>query len=72
MLVLHALLVIFLFCVSLFVDARPRRAEDVREPDVVRKTGIGDTGIGQGYNRQRMETSPNTHLFLPSILHAIL
>ena len=33
LLVLHALLVIFLGCVSLFVDARPRRIEDVREPD---------------------------------------
>ena len=37
MLVLHALLVIFLFCVSLFVDARPRRAEDVREPNEARR-----------------------------------
>ena len=62
MLVLHALLVIFLVCVLLFVNARPRRIEDVREPNGVQKIGIGDTGIGRGYNRQRMEVSPNTHL----------
>ena len=43
MFVLHALLVIFLVCVLLFVDARPRRIGDVREPDGVQKTGIGDT-----------------------------
>ena len=52
MLVLHALLVMFLVCVFLLVDARSRRIEDVREPDGVQKIGIGDTGIGQGYNRQ--------------------
>jgi hypothetical protein len=46
MFVLHALPVIFLVCVSLFVDARPHRVEDVREPDGVRKIGAGDTGIG--------------------------
>ena len=71
MLVLRALLVIFLVCVSLFVNARPRRIEDMRELDGVQKIVTGDTGIGQGYNRQRMEASPNTHLTLPSILHAI-
>ena len=43
MLGLHVLLVIFLICVSLFVDARPRRIEDVREPDRVQKIGTGDT-----------------------------
>ena len=50
MLVLHALPVIFLVCVLLFVNARPRRIEDVREPNGVQKIGIGDTGIGRGYN----------------------
>ena len=35
-----------------------------REPDGVQKARAGDTGIGQGYNRQRMEASPNTHLSL--------
>ena len=39
MLVLHALLVILLVCVLLFVDATPHRIEDVREPDEVQKTG---------------------------------
>ena len=39
MLVLHALLVIFLVCVLLIVDARLRRIGDVREPDKVRNTG---------------------------------
>jgi hypothetical protein len=43
MLVLHALLVIVL----LFVSARPRRIEDVREPDEAQKTGARDTGIRQ-------------------------
>jgi hypothetical protein len=43
MLVLHASLVIFLVCVSLFVNARPRRIEDVREPDGVQKIGTVDT-----------------------------
>ena len=62
MLVLHALLVIFLVCVLLIVDARLRRIGDVREPDGVQKTGTRDTGIEGGYNRQRMEASPNTHL----------
>ena len=71
MLVLHALLVIFLVYVLLFFDARPRRIGDVREPDRVQKTGIGDTGIGRGYNRQQVEASPNTHLPLPSTLHDI-
>ena len=71
MLVLHALLVVFLVCVLLFVDARPRRIEDVREPDGVQKTGTEDTGIREGSDRQRMEASPNTHPFLPSTLHAI-
>ena len=70
MLVLHVLLVIFHVCVILFVNARPCRIEDVREPDRVQKIGTGDTGIGQGYNRQQMEVSPNTHLTPPSILHA--
>jgi hypothetical protein len=65
MLVLHALLVIFLVCISLCVDARPRRVEDVRQPDGIQKTGTGDAGIGQGYNRQQMEASPNTHLTPP-------
>ena len=45
MLVLHVLLVIFLICVLLFVDARPRRIGDVREPDGVQKTRTGDIGI---------------------------
>jgi len=45
MLVLHALLVIFLVCVSLFVDARPHRIKDVREFDRVQKIGTGDIGI---------------------------
>ena len=71
MLVLHALLVIFPCLRFLLVDARLRTIEDVREPDGVPKTGTGDTGIGEGYNRQRMEASPNTHLLLPSTLHAI-
>jgi hypothetical protein len=62
MLVLPALPIIFLVCVLLFVDARPRRIEDVREPNKVQKTRIGDTRIGRGYNRQRMEANPNTHL----------
>ena len=64
MLILHALLVIFLICVFFFVDARPHRIEDVREPDRVQKTGTGDTGIRDGYNRQRIEASPNAHLSL--------
>jgi hypothetical protein len=51
MFVLHVLRVIFLVCVSLLIDARPCRVEDMREPDGVRKTGVGDTGIGRGYNR---------------------
>jgi hypothetical protein len=50
MLALHVLLVIFLVCVSLFVEARPRRIEDVREPDGVQKTGTGDIGIREEYN----------------------
>ena len=50
MLVLYALFVIFLVCV-LLVDARPRKIEDVREPDGVQKMGTGDTGIVRGYNR---------------------
>ena len=70
MLVLHALLVIFLVCVLLIVDARPRRIGDVREPDGVWNTGTGDIGIERGYNRQRMEASPNTHLFPSLTLHA--
>jgi hypothetical protein len=44
MLVLHALLVIFLVCVVLFVSTRPRRIEYVREPDEAQK--IGAKGIG--------------------------
>ena len=52
MLDLHALFVIFLVCVYLFVVARPRRIEDMREPDGVPKTGTGDIGIGRVYNRQ--------------------
>ena len=64
------MLVIFLICVLLFVDARPRRIEDVREPDGVQKIGTGETGIERGYNRQQMETSPNTHLTPPSTIHA--
>ena len=74
MLVLHALLVIFHVCVSLLVKARLRRIEDVertRWSPEVKKTGAGEIGIEQGYNHQRMEASPNTHLFLPSTLHAI-
>jgi hypothetical protein len=43
MFVLHALLVIFHVCVPLLVDTRPRRIEDMREPDGVQMTGIGDT-----------------------------
>ena len=39
MLVLHVLLVIFLVCVPLLVDARPRRIEGMREPDGVQKIG---------------------------------
>ena len=54
----------------LLIDARPRRIEDVREPDGVQKTGTGETGIGRGYNRQQMEASPNTHLTPPSTIHA--
>ena len=65
------MLVIFLICILLFVDARPRRIGDVREPDEVQKTGTGDTGIERGYNRQRMDASPNTQLPLPSTLHDI-
>jgi hypothetical protein len=65
--VLHALLVIFLVCVLLSTDAKPPRIEDVREFDGARKIGIEDTGIGQGYNCQRMEASPNTHLPLPPL-----
>jgi hypothetical protein len=45
MLVLHALLVIFLVCASLFVDARAHRIEDVERTDGVPKTsakGIGN------------------------------
>ena len=64
------MLVIFLICVLLFVDARPRRIGDVREPDEVQETGTGDIGIGQGYDLHRMEASPNTHLTPPSISHA--
>jgi hypothetical protein len=69
--VLHVLLVIFLVCVLLFADARPRRIEDVREPVGVQKTETGDTGFGRGYNHQRMEASPNTRLSLPSTLSTI-
>ena len=35
--VLHALFVIFLVCILLLVDARPRRIEDVREPNEARR-----------------------------------
>ena len=52
MLVLHALLVIFLVCVLLFVDARPRRIEDMEKDEGVQKTGAGDTGIEEGRDCQ--------------------
>jgi len=71
MLVLHALFVIFHVCILLLGDARLRRIEDMREPDGVQRTGIGDTGIGRGYNHRRMEASPNIHPTPPSTLHAI-
>jgi hypothetical protein len=45
--------------------------ENPMKLDGVQKTGIGDTGIGQEYNCQRMEASPNTHLSLPSTSFAI-
>ena len=61
MLPLHACLLF-----SLFVNARPCRIEDVRELD-----GVPKVGAGQKYNRQRIEASPSTHLYLPTTLHAI-
>ena len=37
MFVLHALFVIFLVCILLLIDAKPRRIEDVREPNEARR-----------------------------------
>ena len=70
-LVLHDLLVIFLVFVLLFVDAKPHRIEDMREPGEAQKIGARGTGIRRGRNRQRMEASPNTHLPYPSTLTTI-
>ena len=60
MLVLHALLVIFLVCVFLFVSVRPRRIEDVREPDGVQKIGQETQELGDDIiiNKWRQVLTP--------------